>query len=197
MELHKRTKDLREFIGKYESNNNYDIVWGGIKPKDYPPGPLTGMTIGQVLAWQDSIDPFYMSEAAGYYQIMEDTLRDIYHSAGFTTASMFGEYTQDMLAIHLMQRRGLDRYLKGEITAEKFCNNLAREWASLPLVSGDRKGYSYYAGDGLNKAHADPDDFLAVVTAMVNGEQPNTTDWEAHYVALYTELLGLVEKYKL
>lgn len=160
------TKALLDFISKPESNGDYNIVWGGIKSKDQPPKTLTGMTIREVLAWQDRIDPFYMSEAAGRYQIMEDTLRGLYSKAGLTLDDLYSRENQDRLAIQLIKDRGLKKYQQGQISIEAFANNLAHEWASLPLVTGPNKGRSAYAGDGLNKAHVTVADFLAAIKTV-------------------------------
>ena len=73
---------------------------------------------------------------------------------------------QDKLALVLLKRRGLDKYLAGVISADDFANSLAREWASLPLVSGPKKGRSAYAGDGLNKSHVSVDAFMGAVHAV-------------------------------
>lgn len=159
-------KPLLDFIGHHESRGDYNIVWARIKPQDRPKKPLVTMTIREVLAWQDSIDRAYQSEAAGKYQIMEDTLRDLYLKAGMTIDSRFDEAGQDALAKALLARRGLPRYMAGEMSAEAFANSLAREWASLPVVTGPNKGRSYYAGDGLNKAGVDVGPFLAAVIAV-------------------------------
>jgi muramidase (phage lysozyme) len=156
---------LLDFIAKPESGGDYNIVWGGIAARDRPKKPMVQMTIGEVLAWQDSIDAKYQSEAAGKYQIMEDTLRGLYAEAGMTLSHPFDEGGQDRLAVQLLRRRGLNEYLAGKITAVTFANNLAKEWASLPVVSGPKKGLSYYAGDGLNKSHVSVDAFLAAVEA--------------------------------
>ena len=158
-------KDLLRFIGRIEAPKGYNQVWGGVRSADLPPKPLTTMTIREVLAWQDRIDPKYMSEAAGRYQILEDTLRGLYAEAGLTLDSLFDAAGQDALATQLLRRRGLKKYLAGTMTSEEFANSLAREWASLPLVSGPRKGRSVYAGDGLNKSLVDPDKFLVAVRA--------------------------------
>lgn len=144
----------------------YDVVWGGIKPTDRPQKPLTEMTVGQVLSWQDRIDARYQSEAAGAYQVMEDTLRGL----GLDPEMRFDEKGQDAIAMKLLVRRGWERLLRGEITAGKFGDNLAREWASLPVLSDQKgasrevkRGQSYYAGDGLNKAHAKPEEVEYVI----------------------------------
>jgi muramidase (phage lysozyme) len=154
-------KPLLDFIAKYESRGDYNIVWGGIRKKDYPPKPLVEMTVQKVLDWQDSIDRKYRSEAAGRYQIMEDTLRGMLHVVD--PDDLYDEETQDRLAIHLLRRRGLDRYLSGEMSIYSFGNSLAKEWASLPVVHGRKKGQSYYGGDGLNKSHVKVEDFLEVL----------------------------------
>ena len=159
---------LLDFIAKPESGGDYNIVWGRIKRKDWPPKPLTQMTIGEVLAWQDRIDPHYMSEAAGRYQILEDTLRGLFRQAGLLETDLFNEENQDRLATRLLQRRGLNDYLAGRISTEKFCNSLAKEWASLPVVSGPKRGCSYYSGDGLNKSHVSVVDFMEAVRSIRN-----------------------------
>ena len=138
---------LLDFIAEKESGGDYNIVWGRIKKEDRPPKPLTRMTIGEVLDWQDSIDPHYLSEAAGRYQILEDTLRGLYRSAGLGLDDYFNEANQDALAIALMRRRGYTDWLSGKISTTKFANNLAKEWASLPVVSGPKAGRSYYDND--------------------------------------------------
>ena len=160
-----QAKPLLDFIAQPESRGDYNIVWGGINKVDHPPRPLTQMTVGQVLNWQDSIDQKYMSEASGKYQIMEDTLRGLYASAGMSLKSKFNEDGQDRLGYALLNRRGYQSYLAGEMSVTQFANNLAKEWASLPVVSGKKKGRSFYAGDGLNKAHIKVPAFLAAVKA--------------------------------
>jgi len=160
------TDQLLSFIAKHESRGDFNVVWAGIKKADQPKKPLTAMTIGEVLAWQDSIDARYRSEAAGAYQILEDTLRGLWKEAGLTLTSRFDEAGQKTLAVALLKRRGLVRYLEGKISTEVFANNLAHEWASLPLVSGKGKGRSAYAGDGLNQALTDVAPFLAAVESV-------------------------------
>lgn len=161
-----QTMDLLKFIQIKESGGDYDIVWGGIRKQHRPRKPLTTMTIGEVLDWQDSIDHLYMSEAAGAYQILEDTLRGLYTQAGLTRDDLFNKANQDRLAIQLLKRRGLTKFLRGEISLEKFANNLAYEWASLPMVSGPKYGKSAYAGDGLNKSLISVDNFINAVKSV-------------------------------
>lgn len=166
---------LLDFIGNKESEG-YDDFWGGITNRiHHPPKPLTTMTIQEVLDWQESIDSLYNSEASGRYQIMEDTLRgynndssvgpgnSLYKRAGLSSGDLFSPINQDKMAIVLIEARGLTRFLNNEITREQFANNLASEWASLPLVTGPNAGRSKYAGDGLNKSLTSVADFLAAI----------------------------------
>lgn len=158
---------LLAFIRQHESRNNYDCIWSGIKKADYPSKPLTQMTVQEVLDWQHRIDHQYRSEAAGAYQIMEDTLRELMATSaktlGVRMIDLFDPDQQDKFATLLLERRGLSRYGSGRMAPEQFCKNIAKEWASLPLVSGPRKGHGYYDGDGLNQSNADPDEFLKIV----------------------------------
>jgi muramidase (phage lysozyme) len=159
-------KPLLDFIGNLESSG-YDTIFGGISRSDYPNQSLTQMTIQQVLNWQDSIDDKYKSEAVGRYQFLEDTLRSIYSRVGLSPTDLFSPANQDKLAIYQFRVRGLDRYLAGSITAENFANNLAKEWASLPVVSGSGAGKSYYAGDSVgNKSLTGVSAFLNLVTEL-------------------------------
>lgn len=141
----------------------YNAYYGGIKSAHAPPKQLTKMTVGEVLAWQDSIDPLYRSEAAGKYQIMEDTLRDMVARGVVSTGETFSENTQDKLGVALMQRRGLSRYQSGEISAETFVNNLAKEWAGIPVATGKNAGRSYYDGQNGNSATIQLADILGAV----------------------------------
>lgn len=157
---------LLKFIGKYESNNNPDAIWGGVQKSDYPSKPITSMTVQAVLDWQDSIDKKYMSEASGEWQFMEDTLRDLVKAGAVSPKAIFNKATQKKLAVALLDRRGLQKYLAGTISTETFANNVAKEWASMPVVSGKNKGRSHYAGDGLNKSHTPVDAYLAAIKSV-------------------------------
>ncbi len=167
------TEPLRKLIRAKESRGDYNVVWGGIGAQHKPPRRLTTMTVQQVLDWQDSIDPLYNSEAAGAYQVMEDTLRGLVDSKQVSRKAVFNRTTQDKIADLLLKRRGLDSFLAGKISREKFANNLAKEWASFPVVSrvfnGKRMvnpGQSFYAGDGLNKALTTPSAVLAALDKL-------------------------------
>ena len=181
---------LLDFIQGHEAPKGYDQIWSGIKRADYPAKPITKMTIREVLAWQDSIDPKYRSEAVGGFQVLEDTLRSNYLAAGLTLDSVFSPDNQKRFAVHLLRLRGLDRYLEGSMSLEAFCNSLAKEWASLPVVTDVikhlaggkvitiKKGHGYYDGDGINSAYVPVEPFLDVVRA-IRGPAPRPDIGEA------------------
>lgn len=162
------TASLRSLIGNLEAPQGYDQVWGGIRSSDQPPKRLTTMTVDEVLAWQDSIDSRYNSEAAGRYQVMEDTLRSLRNSGQVSGSQRFDRATQDRIADILMERRGLSSYRAGTLSETDFAQRLSQEWASLPAATRDARGrsatgQSYYAGDGLNKSSTKLDTVLAAI----------------------------------
>lgn len=147
---------LLDLIGKHEAPGGYDQVYGGSKIQ--PPKPITSMTVGEVLAWQDrSVAAGSKSSAAGRYQFLRKTLRSLVREGAVSMGDRFDKATQDRLATRLMERRGLGNYLAGKISETEFAQSLSKEWASLPAATKDKKGraangQSYYAGDGLNRA---------------------------------------------
>ncbi len=163
-------KALLDFIGKAESGGDYEIVWRGIAPKNRPK-KLTAMTVGEVLAWQKLMRKIgAISTAAGKYQIIYATLLGGYKIAEVSLDDPFSPETQDKLATMLLNRRGMGKYIAGLMSTEDFANNLAKEWASLPVVTGPTKGMSYYGSDGLNKSLVSVDAFLAAVRSVRDRE---------------------------
>jgi hypothetical protein len=138
-------RPLLDLIGRAEGAG-YDTVFGGSRIR--PDRPITSMTVAQLLDWQDrSVAAGSISSAAGRYQVIRGTLRTIIGAGIVTTSDTYSPANQDRLAIYLMQIRGLNRFLSGSLTAEAFGNNLAREWASFPVITGPGAGRSFYAGD--------------------------------------------------
>lgn len=160
---------LLDLIGNIESDG-YDDISGLVSRSRYPSKPLTQMTIQEVLDWQESIDPFQLSEASGRYQIMEDTLRGydngdsrnpraapsnytpLYTAAGLSASDLFSPINQDKMAVQLLRQAGLERYLDGSLSQRVFANRVAGIWAALPLVDGDGRGQSAYQGDSAGNA---------------------------------------------
>ncbi|RMC33758.1 glycoside hydrolase family protein [Paracoccus alkanivorans] len=154
-------RPVLDLIGKYEGIGSYDTIYGGIS-KDLRPAKLTSMTVAQVVRMQETWRAKGMkSTAAGLYQILYKTLLATIQQMNFDTSRKFDAATQDSMAYHLLTGRGFQRFLDGKIDADDMAVALSKEWASLPVphdMQGAnrwlRAGQSYYAGDGLNKAHA-------------------------------------------
>lgn len=113
------------------------------------------------------------SSAIGAYQFLTKTLLSLKESLSLTGTERFLPQFQDDLAVALMIRRGMLDFVRGSLSLSGFCNNLAMEWASLPVVTQVRRGnrvvkigQSYYAGDGLNKAFHKPETILAAVERL-------------------------------
>jgi muramidase (phage lysozyme) len=152
---------LLDYIGKKESNGNYNILVGGKTNPD-----LTSMTVGEVLEFQKQmIANGHESTAVGKYQIINGTLRGLVKQGFADVSDKFDSSTQDKLAVGLLKRRGLDDYMSGKMDANAFADRLSMEWASLPYHTGQ----SYYAGVGSNKAGASRDQFMSSVFARDGG----------------------------
>lgn len=181
------TEDLRgllSYIYRYESRGgDYNIVHGKIPADLRPKKPLTEMTVAEVLAWQDEIDPLVGSEAAGAMQIMPDTLRGLVEDGKVDPNALFDADTQDAITVSLLEGRGLREWQSGAISTETFGNRLAMEWAGLPLLGSTYKGNrllargdAYYGGDGLNPSRglSSPEELEAV---LANPAQYDASQW--------------------
>jgi muramidase (phage lysozyme) len=140
---------------------DYNVVYGGIPASARPPQPITTMTVGEVLAYQRSISGRYGSTAMGALQIMPGTLRDMLNAGVVSPDDTFNAATQDKLTLALMDRRGLSDFRAGRMSEDAFINNLAKEWASLPVAEDTYRdgtfiprGTAYYAGVGPNRSKA-------------------------------------------
>lgn len=153
-----RTRGVMEFIGGLEAPRGYNDYFGGVA--EPPPKQLTTMTVDEVLAWQDEIDARSISEAAGRYQIMEDTLRLLKRRMALKGDELFDIPMQDRLAIELMTMAG---WHPDRDDHEAIANSLATVWAALPLVSGENEGRSAYHGLAGNKALTTPELYLEVI----------------------------------
>ena len=124
------------------------------------------MTVGQVLDFQSQMRAMgHESSAVGKYQIVRATLLDIMGKAGVGLTDRFDQGTQDKLAVALLKRRGLDQFQQGTLTADQYADNLAKEFASLPMANGQ----SAYAGTGSNKSLVSRDEFVRAISAQTGG----------------------------
>lgn len=165
---------LLELVSREESRGNYNAFFGKIANQDDP--RFTTMTVKQVREWQDHfVDVLRKkSSAAGRYQIIRSTMDEIIARLGLNRSEIFDASLQDRMAIDLLGKRKLGKFLSGQIGITAFGNQLAMEWASLPVLSnirGDKRnvvrGESFYAGDGLNNAHIEPATVEAALRRLI------------------------------
>lgn len=153
-------KAIKEVIASRESGGDYSVVYGGKKM------PLTEMTIGEVIRWQEGqAEDGAKSTAAGKYQIIAKTMKDLSrrNPKDFGKDRLFDAATQEWAADALLARRGWGEFEAGEKSDEEMALALAKEWASLP---DPRTGKSYYDKDGLNKSHHTVDHILSVLNLV-------------------------------
>ena len=141
--------ELLNFIARYESGGDYNIMVGGKR------GNLTSMTVGEVLDMQKGMRARgHESTAVGRYQYLRSTLADTAAQMGMdVNSTKFDEKTQDALAIQTLRTIGLEKWLDGKLDDGTFLNKVAQIWASIPKTSGG----SAHAGVGSNKAGVNAD----------------------------------------
>lgn len=160
----KPTQQLLAFIRRAETGRDdrpsYDTMFGfrPISP------PLTLLTISQAIAAGPDWTRRHGSSAAGAYQFTNATLRDLARNLQLDGSARLIPKFQDWLALQLLNRRGYQEFMRGDLPTADFARNLAMEWASFPVLEETqgrhrmlRRGESYYAGDALNKARVKPE----------------------------------------
>jgi muramidase (phage lysozyme) len=171
---------LLDFIRKIETGkadaSAYDVIYAHAQAR--LPKPITRMTVAELQHHQTNGWPA-ASTAAGAYQFMRSTLKDLRQELRLLDGQVFDANLQDRLGYHLLKRRGYEQFMAGKIGVVEFGKRLAQEWASLPVLAATKgesrqvtRGQSYYAGDGLNKSLTTPETIealLAKVKAAGNG----------------------------
>lgn len=159
---------LLDFIGDIEAPKGYGTIYAN--KQNTLPKPLTSMTVDEVIASGPSWTKAHKSSAAGRYQFMNATLKELKKELGLRGTQTFDANLQDRLAYHLLLRRGYASFMAGKLSVPAFGKLLAQEWASLPVLVDTKgqkrnvvRGQSYYAGDGLNKSLVKPEKVEAVL----------------------------------
>jgi len=168
MQIPEHARGLLAYIVDKEANGDWNAVHH--KSRIQPHKPITEMTVNEVLDWQRrSVNAGSISSAAGGPQFIRKTLAGLKENLGMSGNEKFTPELQSQLAFHLMERRGYSKWQDGNLSAERFANNLAHEWASLPLVSGPNKGRSAYREIAGNRALTDVDGFLNTIDPSIPG----------------------------
>lgn len=173
---------LLDFIAGLETNRQgqaaYETIIGyrNEKPGTLPK-PITAMTLEELLAeqkrWVKNLKA--PSGAAGRYQIIRPTLLSLIQELGVPLSAKFAPDLQDRFGFALLKRRGWDQFAATKLPLRAFGNNLAKEWASWPVLSDVtgahrevKRGESYYAGDGINASLARATEAEAVLAEVLN-----------------------------
>ncbi|MGU3414481.1 hypothetical protein ACLBW0_10895 [Enterobacteriaceae bacterium C34A] len=169
-------------LGKVESNNDYTAYNQIFSQPYYRTSAkyktnLTTMTIQQVMdAQKDRCVMF----ATGRFQIIPGTLRDAVKVLNLDINKLYDELMQDYIFEEYLikiKRKPIIDYLEGSGSVEDAAYAWAKEFASAGVRKGciinkgniaRYDGISYYAGDGLNKAHIMPDDMVRVLEESKN-----------------------------
>ncbi len=149
-----------DFIAVHESRGNWNANYGAVANRDDP--AFTSMSVAEVLNWQDG----RRFSACGKYQIIHKTLLSLVDEMGLTGHEIYDQDLQDRMGATLLRRRGLDRFLAGDMAPKVFALSVAREWAALPGVLAPFFDRSVYAGDGVNRALVGIDGYLAAIARL-------------------------------
>lgn len=180
---------LLDFIYRTEVGKGapacYNVIFGNRQSRLAK--PLTAMTLAEVQeaqktwaskAWAKRFGSNAASSAAGAAQFMRATLAGLIKELNLNPAQKFDGDMQDRLACHLLKRRSFEAFMAGQMSRTQFGLNLAKEWASFPVLADTRgahrnvrRGQSYYAGDGLNKSLTRPETVEALLDRVLAAER--------------------------
>jgi muramidase (phage lysozyme) len=141
-----RASAVLDLVAGPESRGNYNAWYAHAHQSQVQ---LADLTVREVRALQDRLVRRNGGSAVGRYQIIDDTLDGLVVRLGLTGNERFTPALQDRLAMHLARDAGLQAWLTGALSDERFAANLARVWAGLP---GDHSDRSVYAGIQGNRA---------------------------------------------
>ena len=180
---------LLDFIGKAETGVTGSEAYGVVvfNQRGKRPKPLTEYTIEGLRAAQKVWAKNGWSvkgkkvrgSAAGKYQIIRPTLLGLVSDLGIPGSAKFSADLQDRLGYRLLTIRGWQAFTSGQVTPAAFALQLAKEWASMPVLSTVQgrsrivhRGDSYYAGDGVNSSQKRAEELEAVLIAALATKSP-------------------------
>jgi muramidase (phage lysozyme) len=134
---------LKNIIGFWESNNNYNIAntgRNGLKSII----SVSTLTFSQLQTQQNILDQNNRQRvfAAGRFQIIPSTMNIIKNRLNLKNNDYFSPITQEKIMdyILLYYRKNVGDYIKGlnqgtKNDLEKAINNIGYEWASMPVIT--------------------------------------------------------------
>ncbi|MFC7064828.1 hypothetical protein [Brucella rhizosphaerae] len=163
---------LLDFVRLIETGktdrSSYDVIYGHNEGKISK--KVTSMSIDELIGIQPTFTKRFKSSAAGGYQFMRNTLRDLKAELRLRGGQIMDPDLQDRLGYHLAIRRGYNDFISGNISRTEFGRRLAQEWASFPVLAPTKgahraleRGETFYSGDKLNKALVTPQRMEAIL----------------------------------
>jgi len=157
---------ILSFVGSLEAPRGYDD-FERASARNPPAQPLTEMTIGEVMQWQDGRIRGVETRAAGRYQMTggsdpEGTFVKAVRGAGLSESDRFTPEAQDRLGVYLLNARGLSS-LSENGNVDGYAHSLSQEWAILPKMTGPDPESSYYDKVQGNRAGVSPERVRAVL----------------------------------
>ena len=140
---------LLDLIAAPESRGNYN-AWYGNAEQDAV--DLSGLTVNEIRDLQTDLVRSNGGSAIGRYQLLDDTLDGLIDRMGLTGHERFTPELQDRMALRLARDAGMEGWLGGRISDERFARNLSEIWAGLPR---DASNQSHYEGLQGNQATVD------------------------------------------
>jgi conjugal transfer mating pair stabilization protein TraG len=140
---------LLDLIAAPESGGNYN-AWYGNAEQDR--SDLAGLTVNEVRELQSDLVRSNGGSAIGRYQLLDDTLDGLIDRMDLTGNERFTPELQDRMALLLARDAGMEGWMGGRISDERFAGNLSEIWAGLPR---DASNESYYEGVQGNQATVD------------------------------------------
>ena len=165
-------RPLLRLIAKHESGKHGLNAANRGRAGDTPGGSvqavgqqLIHLTVAEVMAHQRAGRLY----AVGAYQLIPRTLAWAVAEIGLDTSRKFDQHAQEELMVALLRRKRPEvwDFLTANGCLDQALLAMAKEWASIgvPFAAGraSRRGISYYAGTGNNRASISPD---AVASAL-------------------------------
>ena len=148
--------EILDAVYEAESNSNYD-QWH-LNAKNVPEKPLTEMTVEEIMRYQGN----NKGPAAGAGQIKFDTLQYLIDYGTIQPTDVFTVETQDKAHSRLLDRRGFQSWVSGEMSNTDFGQNVAKEYAGIPLLADEKvngvlrtRGSSRYGGSNVARIGLD------------------------------------------
>jgi len=151
--------EVLDLIAGPESGGRYDAVYPGRRRPQ-----ILDMTLSELYQDMRQRGRDSGSSASGRYQYIRTTLQEVASQMGLDPdTTKFTPEVQDQIAIyHLRRSHGLDNWLAGRMSNERFLNRLAGTWAGIP----NTRGASTYAGVLDNRAGISTNNALSRLTQI-------------------------------